>query len=105
MVLRQYPDRAAPTAIFVQEINDTPCNALHRIPFDALEACFPNSRINMQTDKSDYSLRVLDLVAPIGKGQRGLIVAPPKTGKTILLKKIAMAVKRIIRNSFDGTFD
>ncbi len=94
VVLRQYPDRAAPTAIFVQEINDTPCNALHRIPFDALEACFPNSRINMQTDKSDYSLRVLDLVAPIGKGQRGLIVAPPKTGKTILLKKIAMAVKK-----------
>lgn len=94
VVLRQYSDRAAPTAIYVREINDQPCTSIRRIPFDALEACFPNERINMQTDKSDYSLRILDLVAPIGKGQRGLIVAPPKTGKTILLKKIAMAVKK-----------
>ena len=91
--IRQYPDRAAPTVIYIDEINDTPCNNISRTPFEALEPCFPNKRINMRTDKSDYSLRVLDLVAPIGKGQRGLIVAPPKTGKTILLKKIAMAVK------------
>ncbi|MCM1533928.1 MAG: transcription termination factor Rho [Corallococcus sp.] len=94
VVLRKYSDRAAPTAIYVQEINDQPCNAIRRTPFDALEACFPNERINMQSDRNDYSLRVLDLIAPIGKGQRGLIVAPPKTGKTILLKKIAMAVKK-----------
>ena len=94
VVLRQYPDKVAPMVIFVQEINDQPCNEIRRTPFDALEPCFPNERMNMKTDKSDYSLRVLDLVAPIGKGQRGLIVAPPKTGKTILLKKIAMAVKR-----------
>lgn len=94
VALRQYSDRPAPTAIFVKEINDQPCGAIRRMPFDSLEACFPNERINMRTDRSDYSLRVLDLVAPIGKGQRGLIVAPPKTGKTILLKKIAMAVKK-----------
>lgn len=95
VVLRQFPNRPAPTAIFVEEINDVRCaGSVARTPFDSLEACFPNERINMYTDKSDYSLRVLDLVAPIGKGQRGLIVAPPKTGKTILLKKIAMAVKR-----------
>ena len=94
VLLRQYPDKAAPMAIFVQEINDQPCNEIRRTPFDALEPCFPDERINMRTDKSDYSLRVLDLVAPIGKGQRGLIVAPPKTGKTILLKKIAMAIRR-----------
>ncbi|MCM1195319.1 MAG: transcription termination factor Rho, partial [Firmicutes bacterium] len=94
VVLRKYSDRAAPTAIYVQEINDQPCNAIRRTPFDALEACFPNERINMQSDRNDYSLRVLDLIVPIGKGQRGLIVAPPKTGKTILLKKIAMAVKK-----------
>ena len=94
VLLRQYPDKVAPMAIFVQEINDQPCNEIRRTPFDSLEACFPNERINMRTDKSDYSLRVLDLVAPIGKGQRGLIVAPPKTGKTILLKKIAMAIRR-----------
>ena len=94
VAIRQYPDRQAPTVIFIDEINDMPCNNIQRVPFEALEPCFPNKRINMRSDKSDYSLRVLDLVAPIGKGQRGLIVAPPKTGKTILLKKIAMAVKQ-----------
>lgn len=94
VVLRKYPDRQAPTAIFVKKINDVDCNNILREAFDTLEPCFPNQRINMETDKSEYSLRVLDLVAPIGKGQRGLIVAPPKTGKTILLKKIAMAIRR-----------
>lgn len=94
VAIHQFPDRAAPSAIYIEEINDTPCGQIRRTPFDALEPCFPNERINMHTDRSDYSLRVLDLVAPIGKGQRGLIVAPPKTGKTILLKKIAMAVRR-----------
>ena len=94
VAIRQYPDRQAPTAIFIEEINDQPCNDIKRTPFDSLEPCFPCNRINMRSEKSDYSLRVLDLVAPIGKGQRGLIVAPPKTGKTILLKKIAMAVKK-----------
>lgn len=94
VALRQYPDRQAPTAVYVEEINDEPCSEIHRTPFDALEPCFPNQRINLRTEKTDYSLRVLDLVAPIGKGQRGLIVAPPKTGKTILLKKLAMAVAK-----------
>lgn len=94
VTIHQFPDRAAPSIIYIGEINDTPCGQIRRRPFDTLEPCFPNERINMHTDKSDYSLRVLDLVAPIGKGQRGLIVAPPKTGKTILLKKIAMAVRR-----------
>lgn len=94
VLLHQYPDRSAPTAIYVKEINDEICNQIHRTPFDALEACFPNQRIVLENDKKDYSLRALDLVAPIGKGQRGLIVAPPKTGKTILLKKIAMAVRK-----------
>ncbi len=94
VVLHQYPDKAAPTAIYIQEINDEPCTSIKRVPFDALEACFPNERIVLENDKKDYSLRALDLVAPIGKGQRGLIVAPPKAGKTILLKKIAMAVRK-----------
>lgn len=94
VLLHQYPDKTAPTAIFIQEINDQVCNTIHRVPFDTLEACFPNERIRLDGDKHDYSLRALDLVAPIGKGQRGLIVAPPKTGKTILLKQIAMAVRR-----------
>ncbi len=94
VALRQYPDRQAPTAVYIEEINDEPCANIRRVPFDALEPCFPNERINLRTDRNDYSLRVLDLVAPIGKGQRGLIVAPPKTGKTILLKKLAMAIRK-----------
>lgn len=94
VLLHQYPDRAAPTAIYIQEVNDEPCNVIRRTPFDSLEACFPNQRIVLECDRKDYSLRALELVAPIGKGQRGLIVAPPKTGKTILLKKIAMAVRK-----------
>ncbi len=94
VVLHQYPDMDTPTAIFVLEINDTPCNDLHRVPFESLQPCFPKQRIILESEKEDYSLRALSLVAPIGKGQRGLIVAPPKTGKTILLKKIAMAVRK-----------
>lgn len=94
VVLRQYQDRQAPTVIFVKKINDQSCNTARRVAFDMLEPCFPNSRINLETEKTEYSLRVLDLIAPIGKGQRGLIVAPPKTGKTILLKKIAMAIRK-----------
>ncbi len=92
--LRQYPDRQAPTAVYIEQINDEPCSSIRRVPFDSLEACFPNERLNLRTDRTDYSLRILDLVAPIGKGQRGLIVAPPKTGKTILLKKMAMAIRK-----------
>lgn len=94
VVLHQFADRNVPTAVYVQEINDQPCAEINRAPFDSLQACFPNSRIVLESSKFDYSLRALSLVAPIGKGQRGLIVAPPKTGKTILLKKIAMAVRK-----------
>ncbi len=94
VALHLFPDRQAPTAVYIEEINDEPCSTIKRTPFDLLEPCFPNQRINLRTDRTDYSLRILDLVAPIGKGQRGLIVAPPKTGKTILLKKLAMAVRR-----------
>ena len=92
--LKHFPDRQAPTAVYIEEINDQPCSEIKRTSFDTLEPCFPNERINLRSDRTDYSLRVLDLVAPIGKGQRGLIVAPPKTGKTILLKKLAMAVRK-----------
>ncbi len=94
VALRQYPDKQAPSVTFIKEINDQPCMQIHRTNFDSLEACFPNERINIIADRSDYALRALDLVAPIGKGTRGLIVAPPKTGKTVLLKKIALAVTK-----------
>lgn len=94
VMIHQFPDRTVPTVVFIQEINDQPCGDIKRVPFDSLQACFPNERIVLESEKTDYALRALSLVAPIGKGQRGLIVAPPKTGKTILLKKIAMAVRK-----------
>lgn len=92
--LRQFPDRTAPSVTYIKSINDEVCPNIHRTNFDMLEACFPNQRINIVSGRTDYSLRALDLVAPIGKGTRGLIVAPPKAGKTILLKKIAQAVTK-----------
>ena len=60
--------------------------------FDSLTAIQPNVRLKLETDPAEFSTRVLDMFAPIGKGQRGLIVAPPRTGKTILIQKIAKAV-------------
>ena len=60
--------------------------------FDTLTAIQPKERLRLETDPAELSTRVLDMIAPIGKGQRGLIVAPPRTGKTILIQKIALAV-------------
>ncbi len=63
-----------------------------RIPFEYLTPLFPEERLNLSTTPDQYSTRILDLFAPIGKGQRGMIVAQPKTGKTVLLKQIANAI-------------
>jgi transcription termination factor Rho len=63
-----------------------------RIAFDNLRPRYPDGRLRLETTDGDLSMRVMDLIAPIGKGQRGLIVAPPRAGKTILLQKIANAV-------------
>ena len=65
-----------------------------RVPFEYLTPLFPNEKISLTTtsDPTNYSMRILDLFAPIGKGQRGMIVAQPKTGKTVLLKQIANAI-------------
>jgi transcription termination factor Rho len=63
-----------------------------RIPFEYLTPLFPNEKLNLSTTHDQLSTRVLDLFAPIGKGQRGMIVAQPKTGKTVLLKQIANAI-------------
>lgn len=63
-----------------------------RVPFDYLTPLFPFEKLNLFTQPSDYSTRVMDLFTPIGKGQRGLIVAQPKTGKTMLLKAVANAI-------------
>ncbi len=63
-----------------------------RVPFDYLTPLFPYEKLNLFTTPSDYSTRIMDLYTPIGKGQRGLIVAQPKTGKTMLLKAVANAI-------------
>jgi transcription termination factor Rho len=63
-----------------------------RIPFEYLTPLFPDERLNLSTTHHQLSTRILDLFAPIGKGQRGMIVAQPKTGKTVLLKEIANAI-------------
>lgn len=77
----------------VDSINGkTPEKARERILFENLTPLYPNKRIVMETTKDKLSTRVLDLAAPIGKGQRGLIVAPPRTGKTIILQNIANSI-------------
>ena len=65
-----------------------------KIPFDDLTPIFPTKRFVLETGPDDISMRILDLVAPIGRGQRGLIVAPPKAGKTVLLQQIAHSIAR-----------
>jgi len=77
----------------VETINNKgPEEVRDRVPFDYLTPLFPFEKLNLFTTPSDYSTRIIDLFTPIGKGQRGLIVAQPKTGKTMLLKAVANAV-------------
>ena len=82
--------------LMVTKINfDEPENIRHKIHFDNLTPLYPDERFKMEVEDSkakDLSARVIDLVAPLGKGQRGLIVAPPRTGKTVLLQNIAHAI-------------
>ena len=72
---------------------DTPEKALHRKAFEDLTPLHPHKRLFLEHDPEDYETRIINLFAPIGKGQRGLIIAPPRVGKTILLAKIAHAVE------------
>jgi len=77
----------------VDSINGkSPEEVRDRVPFDYLTPLFPYEKLNLFTTASDYSTRIMDLFTPIGKGQRGLIVAQPKTGKTMLLKAVANAI-------------
>ncbi len=77
----------------VENVNgDEPEKAKHRIAFDNLKPRFPEDRLLLETDDGDISMRVMDLVTPLGMGQRGLITSPPKAGKTILLQKIANSI-------------
>jgi transcription termination factor Rho len=77
----------------VESINNkSPEEVRDRVPFDYLTPLFPYEKMNLFTTPNDYSTRIMDLFTPIGKGQRGLIVAQPKTGKTVLLKAVANAI-------------
>ncbi|HHV41488.1 MAG TPA: transcription termination factor Rho [Clostridiaceae bacterium] len=78
---------------YVKEVNGLPPDKMLRRPnFDRLTPIYPNERFVLETGRQELSTRIIDLVAPIGKGQRGMIVSPPKAGKTILLQKIAKAI-------------
>ncbi|WP_405402306.1 transcription termination factor Rho [Paracoccus sp. Ld10] len=82
----------------VEKINfEDPEKARHKVAFDNLTPLYPDERLNMEIEDptlKDRSARIIDLVAPIGKGQRSLIVAPPRTGKTVLLQNIAHSIER-----------
>ena len=77
----------------VETINgEDPDKAKHRIAFDNLRPRYPDERLRLEPTNGDLSMRVVDIIAPVGKGQRGLIVAPPRAGKTILMQKMANAI-------------
>ncbi len=82
-----------PALIYVGEVNgEHPEKAMKRRSFDDLTPIYPNKRIKLETTPNEYTMRLMDLLSPIGKGQRGMIVAPPKAGKTTILKKIANSI-------------
>lgn len=79
----------------IETVNfDDPCVAQTRIPFENLTPLYPNEKLRLETVSTELSTRIVDLFVPIGKGQRLLIVAPPKAGKTILMQKIANAITK-----------
>ncbi len=81
--------------LFVSTVNGIPpFVSSKRKPFEELTPIFPNERIHLETESSGVSMRIMDLIAPVGKGQRGMIVSPPKAGKTTLLKDVARSVKK-----------
>ncbi len=81
--------------LFVESVNgETPETAARRPNFDNLTPIYPNSRLSLEYSPTDLSTRIIDLIAPVGMGQRGLIVSPPKAGKTILLQKIANSITK-----------
>lgn len=84
-----------PSLIFVGEVNgEHPEKAARRKRFDELTPIYPTERLKLETTTKEYAMRIIDLMSPIGKGQRGMIVAPPKVGKTTLLKKIANSITK-----------
>ncbi|MCX7904913.1 MAG: Rho termination factor N-terminal domain-containing protein, partial [Caloramator sp.] len=81
--------------LYLQEINGLPPEKIQgRKAFENLTPIYPTKRLTLETSGNELATRLIDILAPIGRGQRGLIVAPPKAGKTVLLKKIANAITR-----------
>lgn len=87
------PGESYNALLYIKSVNGKdPNEATKRPNFDNLTPLYPKEKITLQTDQKDLATRIIDLIAPIGKGQRGLIVSQPKSGKTTLLKKIAKAI-------------
>ena len=87
------PQNKFPSLIYVETINDDRLEiALKRKAFETLIPIYPNERLKLENMEKEYSTRLIDLIAPIGKGTRGMIVAPPKAGKTTMLKQIANSI-------------
>jgi transcription termination factor Rho len=85
----------------VEQVNfDEPAVAQNRIPFENLTPLYPEERFNLETATDEISTRIINLFCPIGKGQRALIVSPPRTGKTILMQKIANAITHNQPNAY-----
>ncbi len=81
--------------LYVTTINGLrPAEAMKRHNFEDLTPIFPNQRFQLEDEKSSTAMRIMDLLSPIGKGQRGMIVSPPKAGKTTLLKEVALSVQK-----------
>lgn len=86
-------DEKFPALIYVDTVNgDSLDVSIKRKPFSSLTPIYPDKRIPLHTNQVDFAMRLIDLIAPIGYGQRGLIVAPPKAGKTTMLKSIAKSI-------------
>ncbi len=87
------PQNKYPSLIYIENVNGDRIEfVLKRRSFESLIPIYPNERLRLETEKDEYATRLIDLIAPIGKGQRGLIVAQPKAGKTTLLKQIANGI-------------
>ena len=81
--------------LYLSKINDMdPMKAIHRKNFEDMTPIFPDERMRLESGQTRTAMRIVDLLSPIGKGQRGMIVSPPKAGKTTLLKQIALSVRK-----------